>query len=188
MYFLLMDTPPLKLNRMLWKLKLPIKINFFLWYLGRDVILTKDNLAKRRWKDSLNCNFCNQIENIQHLLFDCYLAINIWKIINFALHIGTSTSINHLTRKWYAIKGTTHKKQLLLRWRHCFGPFGCVIMMWSFLVNQYYHLCKFFLGNILVQVIEIIAEIRSLQSPCGVLTIRGGGHVDLSKPWIEVQY
>ena len=30
----------------LWKLKAPLKIKIFLWYLRRGVILTKDNLAK----------------------------------------------------------------------------------------------------------------------------------------------
>jgi hypothetical protein len=33
-------------NRILWKLKLPLKIKIFLWYLNKGVILTKDNLSK----------------------------------------------------------------------------------------------------------------------------------------------
>jgi hypothetical protein len=90
-------------------LKLPLKIKIFLWYFGGNVILTKDNLANRRWKDSMKCSFCDQIENIQHLFFDCYLARNIWRINNFALHIERPSSINHLTRNWYADKGTTHR-------------------------------------------------------------------------------
>ena len=34
------------LNREVWKLKLPPKIMFFIWFLPRIVILTKDNLVK----------------------------------------------------------------------------------------------------------------------------------------------
>jgi hypothetical protein len=37
---------------MVWKLKILLKIKVFLWNLGRGAILTKDNLAKRRWKGS----------------------------------------------------------------------------------------------------------------------------------------
>jgi hypothetical protein len=29
-----------------WKVKLPLKIKIFLWYLNRGVVLTKDNLVK----------------------------------------------------------------------------------------------------------------------------------------------
>jgi hypothetical protein len=47
MYFLLMNTVPSDRNMLIWKLKLPLKIKIFLWYLARGVILTKDNLAKR---------------------------------------------------------------------------------------------------------------------------------------------
>ena len=34
-------------NKRIWKLKAPLKIKIFLWYLRRGFILTKDNLAKR---------------------------------------------------------------------------------------------------------------------------------------------
>jgi hypothetical protein len=37
-------------NEVFWKAKLPLKIKIFLWYLKKWVILTKDNLSKRRWK------------------------------------------------------------------------------------------------------------------------------------------
>jgi hypothetical protein len=34
------------INKQLWKLKVPLKI-IFLWYLKKEVVLTKDNLAKQ---------------------------------------------------------------------------------------------------------------------------------------------
>jgi len=36
-------------NKKIWKLKIPLKIKIFLWYLKWGVILTKDNLARRNW-------------------------------------------------------------------------------------------------------------------------------------------
>jgi hypothetical protein len=38
----------------LWKLKVPLHINFFMWYLKRGVVPTKDNLARWNW-EGINC-------------------------------------------------------------------------------------------------------------------------------------
>ncbi|WVZ49767.1 hypothetical protein U9M48_001096 [Paspalum notatum var. saurae] len=57
-------------------LKVPLKIKIFLWFLKRGVVLTKDNLAKRQWKDNLKCSFCNANETLQHLFFDYHVARN----------------------------------------------------------------------------------------------------------------
>jgi hypothetical protein len=35
------------MNKQLWKLKVPLKIKIFMWYLKKEVILTKDNLVRR---------------------------------------------------------------------------------------------------------------------------------------------
>jgi hypothetical protein len=35
-------------NHIIWKLKLPLKVKVFIWYLIKGVALTKDNLEKRR--------------------------------------------------------------------------------------------------------------------------------------------
>jgi hypothetical protein len=35
-------------NHAIWKLKLSLKVKIFIWYLIKGVVLTKDNLAKRR--------------------------------------------------------------------------------------------------------------------------------------------
>jgi hypothetical protein len=48
MYRVLVDTiVPVDNNHKIWKLKVPLKIKFFAWYLRRGVILIKDNLAKQ---------------------------------------------------------------------------------------------------------------------------------------------
>lgn len=45
-----MQTDSIPYRSIVWKLKVPLKIKIFLWYLQKGVILTKDNLLKRRWK------------------------------------------------------------------------------------------------------------------------------------------
>jgi hypothetical protein len=115
-----MNTPNLTHNMLLWKLKLPLKIRIFLWYLGRGVTLTKVNLAKRGWTSSMKCYFCNH-ETIQHIFY-CYLTRNIWRIIYLALHIERPININHIIVNWATNKGITHRKKLLI---------GVAAIFWS---------------------------------------------------------
>jgi hypothetical protein len=49
MFRALLLSEALPYNTLTWKLKLPLKIKVFLWYLYKEVILTKDNLARRQW-------------------------------------------------------------------------------------------------------------------------------------------
>jgi hypothetical protein len=74
MYRALLLSEALSYNTLTWKLKLPLKIKVFLWYLYKGVILTKDNLARRQWQGDKKCCFCSSEESIQHLLFDCPFA------------------------------------------------------------------------------------------------------------------
>jgi hypothetical protein len=48
MYRALLLSEALPYNTLTWKLKLPLKIKVFLWYLYKGVILTKDNLVRRQ--------------------------------------------------------------------------------------------------------------------------------------------
>jgi hypothetical protein len=59
-YLALMLTNTPKVNKEIWKLKAPLKIKIFLWFLRHRVILTKDNLAIQNWKESLDCVFCHK--------------------------------------------------------------------------------------------------------------------------------
>jgi hypothetical protein len=56
-------------NRKLWKLKIPLRVKIFLWFLMRWVILTKDNLARCNWQGSRTCVFCQHDESIKHFFF-----------------------------------------------------------------------------------------------------------------------
>ena len=47
MYRALLGAEAVPYSILIWKLKLPLKIKVFLWYLYKGVVLTKDNLVRR---------------------------------------------------------------------------------------------------------------------------------------------
>ena len=59
------------LKKYICKLKVLLKIRIFMWFLFNKLILTKDNLVKRRWNGYKKCAFCDTEESIYHLFFVC---------------------------------------------------------------------------------------------------------------------
>lgn len=70
MYKSLVRRDVIPLRCPIWKIKTPLKIKIFLWYIIRGVTLTKYNLAKRRCRGSYTCCFSSISECIQHLFFN----------------------------------------------------------------------------------------------------------------------
>ncbi len=70
MYKAIMYQDIIPRKSLIWKLKIPLKIKIFLWYMQKGVMLTKDNMAKRKWKGSTKCCFCSSNENIHHLFLE----------------------------------------------------------------------------------------------------------------------
>jgi hypothetical protein len=64
---LILSEIPIENNKMIWKMKIPLKIIFFGWYLRRGVILIKDYLVRRNWQGSTKCVFYHEDETIKHL-------------------------------------------------------------------------------------------------------------------------
>jgi hypothetical protein len=87
-------------NNKLWKLKIPLRINVFGWYLRRGVVLTKDNLAKRNWQGSKLYAFCNQDETIKHLFFRCGFAKSIRSVIQLASALYPPCSVTNIFGNW----------------------------------------------------------------------------------------
>ncbi|WVZ75254.1 hypothetical protein U9M48_023328 [Paspalum notatum var. saurae] len=85
------------LNKRLWKLKAPLKIKVFLWYLRRGVILTKDNLAKRNWHGDISYCFCHKPETIKHLFLERRFA---------PFGIRAPSSISNMFGSW--LEGFNH--------------------------------------------------------------------------------
>jgi hypothetical protein len=88
------------LKKYLWKLKVPLKIRIFMWFLNRKVLLTKDNLAKRKWTGCTKCVFCDSKESIEHLFIRCPFASLLWRVIYFTFNIPAPTNIKNLFGKW----------------------------------------------------------------------------------------
>jgi hypothetical protein len=61
-------------HKQIWTGKIPEKIKIFLWLIANDVVLTKDNLSKRKWQDDPKCFFCECVETINHLFFLCHVG------------------------------------------------------------------------------------------------------------------
>jgi hypothetical protein len=54
-----------------WNLNIPQRVQIFLWLVGKNKALRRDNLAKRREVSDKTCLFCNEYEFVHHLFFDC---------------------------------------------------------------------------------------------------------------------
>ena len=70
-----------------WKLKVPPMIQIFLWLITKNKILSRDILAKRREVSDKTCLFCNELESVNHLLFDCCVARRTWLVIAEVLNL-----------------------------------------------------------------------------------------------------
>lgn len=88
------------LRKYLWKLKIPLKIKIFLWFLNRKELLTKDNLAKRRWTGCKKCVYCEEDETADHLFIKCTFARDIWRLVHFTFNVYPPTSISNMFGTW----------------------------------------------------------------------------------------
>jgi hypothetical protein len=113
LYLALISNGTTRLNKQLWRLKVPLKIKIFMWCLKREVVLTKDNLAKRNWGGSKQCSFCLREETIQHMFFDCSYARFIWGLIQMAFNILPPQSVQHLFHDWKNQVRGNIRRQLL---------------------------------------------------------------------------
>lgn len=62
----------------IWNAKIPLKVQIFLWMAWHNRIQTTDQLRRRNWEGSKDCSFCLKEENVDHLLFQCPIALAIW--------------------------------------------------------------------------------------------------------------
>lgn len=69
-------------------------------YPSRGVVLTKDNLIKRKWQGNKNCCFCCNDETIRHLFFECRFALSVWSIIQAASGLPPPHCVAHMFGSW----------------------------------------------------------------------------------------
>jgi hypothetical protein len=56
-------------------------------FLRGKVLLTKDNLVKRKWKGCTKCCFCDSKETVQYLFISCTFVRIIWRMISFTYNL-----------------------------------------------------------------------------------------------------
>ena len=100
MYFALINNGYIERNKIIWKLKMPLKIKIFMWYLLKGIVLTKDNLTRRNWNGSLRCCFCMKNESIHHLFFECHFSKFLWRAVQFSFGLYPPYSISHMFGNW----------------------------------------------------------------------------------------
>jgi hypothetical protein len=66
----------------IWDIKIPPRVQYFLWLISKNKLLTRDNLSKRRKVEDPTCLFCNERESIQHLFFSCAIAKQLWHVLS----------------------------------------------------------------------------------------------------------
>ena len=87
-------------RKYLWKLKIPLKIKLFIWFLSKKVLLTRDNLAKRNWNGSTKCCFCDAEETVEHLFLSSPFARLVWRIVFSTYNIPPPTNITNMFGNW----------------------------------------------------------------------------------------
>ena len=100
MYLDLIDTGSLSRSLHFWKVKVPLRIKFFMWFVHKGVILTNDNLTKINRVGNTRCYFCDHNESIKHLFLECPLAKLLWRSIHIAFNVNTPNSIHTLFGTW----------------------------------------------------------------------------------------
>ena len=101
------------LRKYLWKMKVPLKIKIFMWFLHRKVILTKDNLLRRNWVGCKKCCFCDQDETVHHLFISCPFAKMVWRTVHISFNIQPPTSIANLFGNW--LRGVSKEVKAQIR-------------------------------------------------------------------------
>jgi hypothetical protein len=87
-----------------WKLNVPPRIQFFLWLVSQNKILTRDNLGKRRNVDDPTCLFCKEPESVDHLLFGCVVASRTWELVSQVVGVDMGSGYELVASLWLCNK------------------------------------------------------------------------------------
>jgi hypothetical protein len=73
----------------------------------------KYNLARRNWKGSTKCCFCEEDETIQHLFISCPLARLVSLIFHMSFNLAPPTNIMNMFGNW--LNGANRKTKAQIR-------------------------------------------------------------------------
>jgi len=88
----------------IWKLHIPPRVQFFLWLLSKNKLLTRDNLAKRRSVNDNTCLLCSEKESINHVFFECCVAKLVLDYISEILGLSIGHDFESVASFWLANK------------------------------------------------------------------------------------
>jgi hypothetical protein len=90
-----------------WKLKIPPRIQVFLWLFSQNKIMTRDNLRIRGMVKPLDCEMCKELETVKHIMFECIVARLIWAIVERVFDCNI-TNFESIASKWLCNKKFLH--------------------------------------------------------------------------------
>ncbi|KAL0004941.1 hypothetical protein SO802_012502 [Lithocarpus litseifolius] len=86
---------PQEVWRLIWRVKLTLKIDTFVWKLLHDSLPTFLNLNSRRINVYRDCPLCNiKVESSTHLFLSCQFARAIWHGSALSIHTSTLNNIS----------------------------------------------------------------------------------------------
>ncbi|KAL0007228.1 hypothetical protein SO802_008730 [Lithocarpus litseifolius] len=85
---------------LIWQLKCPNKIKHFLWRAFKNILPTNFCLASRKVTVDCSCGFCGGFESSGHALWDCVVAMDVWKEIGLNLPILKQPIKNFVDVVW----------------------------------------------------------------------------------------
>jgi hypothetical protein len=72
----------------IWNIRVPPKIQLFLWLLSHNKLARVDNLNRKGMSKPEQCSFCNENESIRHIFFEFIVARVMWQYTNEFLGVG----------------------------------------------------------------------------------------------------
>ncbi len=85
----------------IWNLRVPAKVQIFVWLALKKRLLTTDNLAKRGWSGSELCVLCgSENETVDHILLNCvYTRFVAWWVLGVMDHEGAGDDVRSVWEK-----------------------------------------------------------------------------------------
>jgi hypothetical protein len=109
--------------KVLWKLRISLRIKVFCWLVIKNRVLTRNNLKNKGWKGNDLCEFCDNLESQNHLFFGCPLARYVWNVVGVALNINAMpSSCLELYRQCFASFSRIDRKVVMI---------GAVALCWT---------------------------------------------------------
>ncbi|XP_050212446.1 uncharacterized protein LOC126664209 [Mercurialis annua] len=86
---------------LIWNVKFPLHIRNFMWRVCADYLPTVEALASRRVFVYATCMVCNSTEEtVLHLLCDCSLAMECWKLVGLGVDRGNEVCVQSWCKSW----------------------------------------------------------------------------------------